>query len=171
MGFAEGPSLPVDLASRLVGRDRLVVVVSSRHPWARRRTPLRPRELAATPLIVREPGSGTRITFETVMARYGPLAEPLLELGPNSAVKVALASGAGPAVLSELAVGDELAEGRLVAVAPEGVDLQRKLRAVWIEGRRLDGPARSLLTLAARGATARRPPASWHSMAVTARWT
>ncbi|MFF3668810.1 LysR family transcriptional regulator [Microtetraspora malaysiensis] len=160
VGFVEGPSLPVGLASRLVGRDRLVVVVSPRHPWARRRTPLRPRELAATPLIVREPGSGTRITFETVMARYGPLAEPLLELGSNSAVKVALASGAGPAVLSELAVGDELAEGRLVAVAPEGVDLQRKLRAVWIEGRRLDGPARSLLTLAARGAATRRPSGS-----------
>ncbi|MFF3665600.1 hypothetical protein [Microtetraspora malaysiensis] len=62
-------------------------------------------------------------------------------------------------LLSELAVADELADGRLLAASPEGVDLQRGLRAVWIEGGRLDGPARSLLTLATRSISASRSAA------------
>jgi hypothetical protein len=53
-------------------------------------------------------------------------------------------------VLSSLAVKDDLAAGRLVAVAVEGVDLRRSLRAVWPAGQRPTGPARDLLAIAAR---------------------
>jgi DNA-binding transcriptional LysR family regulator len=71
-----------------------------------------------------------------------------LELGSTSAVKVALASGGGPAVLSRLAVSAELDEGRLVEVHPHGLALDRELRAVWPEGLKPDGPAAALLRIA-----------------------
>lgn len=56
-------------------------------------------------------------------------------------------SGAGPCVLSELALGDELAARRLVEVPVSGAALGRELRAVWPVGARPAGPARDLLSL------------------------
>lgn len=110
IGFVESPSIPRSLYSVIVARDRLVVVVDPSHPWARRRKPLRAAELAATPLIVREPGSGTRITLDTMLSDH-ELAPPLLELGSNSAVKISVTAGVAPAVLSTLAV-DSAVRGR-----------------------------------------------------------
>lgn len=81
----------------------------------------------------------------------GGLAAPLLELSSTTALKAAVASGAGPAVLSELAVSDELAAGRLVKIPVEGVRLTRELRAVWPAGHPPVGPARDLLALTRGG--------------------
>ncbi|WP_043629441.1 LysR substrate-binding domain-containing protein [Nonomuraea candida] len=149
LGFVEGPGLPDGLAGRVVGTDRLVVVVAPGHPWARRRTVLRAPELAATPLVVREPGSGTRETLD-VAFRGLHRAGPRLELGSNSAVKGAAQAGVAPAVLSGYAVESDVATGRLVEVPLAGVNLVRNLRAVWRRGRPLTGPAATLLSIASR---------------------
>ncbi|WP_327322402.1 LysR family transcriptional regulator [Streptomyces sp. NBC_01210] len=147
LGFVEGLSVPEGLDGTPIGHDRLVVVAAPSHPWARRRAPLTPAELAATPLILRERGSGTRQVLDSALSEYGGLADPLLELASTTAVKAAAVSGAGPAVLSELAVTEELTARRLTAVPVEDVDLHRDLRAVWPTSHRPTGPARDLLTL------------------------
>ncbi|MCX5396000.1 LysR family transcriptional regulator [Streptomyces sp. NBC_00102] len=150
LGFVEGLTTPDGLDGTVVAHDRLVVVVAPVHPWARRRTLLTPRELAATPLILRERGSGTRQVLDAALAGHGGLAQPLLELSSTTAVKSAAESGAGPCVLSELALGEELSARRLVPVQLTGVRLRRQLRAVWPTGHRPAGPARDLLSLTAR---------------------
>lgn len=66
-------------------------------------------------------------------------------------MKAAAVSGAGPCVLSELALVDELAARRLVEVPVAGAPLARALRAVWPTGARPAGPARDLLSLTRRG--------------------
>ncbi|MFJ7156954.1 LysR family transcriptional regulator [Streptomyces sp. NPDC101118] len=147
LGFVEGLTVPDGLDSAAVARDRLVVAVAPGHPWARRRSGVTARELAATPLILRERGSGTRQVLDAALGAYGGLAEPLLELASTTAVKAAAVSGAGPCVLSELAVGEELGARRLVAVPVGGAALERVLRAVWPSGARPAGPARDLLSL------------------------
>jgi len=144
LGFVEGVSVPPGLDSTVIAHDRLIVVTAPGHAWARRRRPLEASELAATPLILREKGSGTRQVLD---AALGGLARPLIELSSTTAVKAAVVSGAGPAVLSELAVGEELAMRRLVSVPVDGVALARDLRAVWPTGHRPVGPARELLSL------------------------
>ncbi|MER7395684.1 LysR family transcriptional regulator [Streptomyces sp. NPDC000151] len=144
LGFVEGLDVPPGLDGAVIGHDRLVVVAAPSHPWARRRTPLTARELAATPLILREQGSGTRQVLDAALP---PLAPPLLELASTTAVKAAAVSGAGPSVLSELAVGEELAARRLVEIPVPGIRLGRDLRAVWPAGQRPAGPARQLLGL------------------------
>ncbi|MYR63281.1 LysR family transcriptional regulator, partial [Streptomyces sp. SID625] len=144
LGFVEGVSVPPGLDSVVIAHDRLTVVTAPGHPWARRRRPLEAAELAATPLILRETGSGTRQVLD---AALGGLARPLIELSSTTAVKAAAVSGAGPAVLSELAVGDELNLRRLVTVPVRDVALRRDLRAVWPTGHRPTGPARDLLSL------------------------
>ncbi|MHC0428593.1 LysR family transcriptional regulator [Streptomyces sp. O3] len=151
LGFVEGLDVPGGLSGAVIARDSLVVVVAPGHAWAKRRAPLGPAELTATPLILRERGSGTRQVLDAALAEDGGLVRPLLELSSTTAVKAAVVSGAGPSVLSELAVGDEVAAGRLVQVPVRGVGLRRDLRAVWTTGHRPTGPARDLLSLTRRG--------------------
>ncbi|MGK5632581.1 LysR family transcriptional regulator [Streptomyces sp. URMC 123] len=152
VGFVEGLDAPAGLDGAVVGGDRLVVVVAPAHRWARRRRPVGAEELAATPLVLRERGSGTRQVLDAALAPYGGVAEPLLELASTTAVKASVLSGAGPSVLSELAVGEELAARRLVEVPVTDLRLGRELRAVWPVGHRPAGPARDLLALTRRAA-------------------
>lgn len=115
LGFVEGPWGPRDVQSTVVGRDRLVVVVGPDHLWARRRSPIGGAELAATPLVLRERGSGTRETLEAALKTYGSVANPVLELGATAPLRTAAASGLGPAVLSAMAVQEDLREERLAS--------------------------------------------------------
>lgn len=148
LGFVEGPDVPSGLEAEVVAADRLVVVVPPGHPWTRRRRPIEGAELAATRLVHREPTSGTRTALSAALAPYGPLATPLLELSTTSAVRSAVAAGAGPAVLSDLSVTADVAAGRIARVPTKGIDLARRLRAVWPVGQRPSGPARDLLGIA-----------------------
>ncbi len=152
VGFVEGPSAPPGLASRRVGGDELVVVVSPTHRWARRRTPLSPALLSAERLVVREPGSGTREAFAQALTAAGTELRAGLELGSTAALKTAAAAGEGPAVLSRLAVSAELADGRLVEVPLDGVDLRRTFRAVWTRDRPPTDGAAMLVGVAVRAA-------------------
>ena len=151
LGFIEAPTVPRGLSSRQVATDRLAVVVAPGHPWARRRRPVEVAELARTRLIVREPGSGTRETVDRLLAGSGvEVAKPLMVLDANAAMRSAVVAGAGPAVLSAVTVREDLAEGRMVEVPIVGVDLHRRLRAVWPKGRQLAGAAEDLLRIAVR---------------------
>lgn len=149
LGFVEGLTVPAGLDSTVIAHDRLIVITAPGHPWTRRRRPLAAAEISRTPLILREKGSGTRQVLDAALG-VG-LARPLFELSSTTAVKAAAVSGAGPAVLSELSVRDELAMRRLVSIPVDGVSLTRDLRAVWPTGHRPAGPARDLLSLARRG--------------------
>ncbi|MGW0177959.1 LysR family transcriptional regulator [Nocardia sp. NPDC003345] len=149
IGFVESPAVPRALHTVAVARDRLVVVVDPRHPWTRRRHPLSIAELARTPLIVREPGSGTRTTLDLALQEYDRAA-PLLELGSGAAVRTSVLGGVGPAVLSTLAVSVQVERGELKVVEVEGLHLDRTLRAVWRPPRQLEGPAGDLVRLVRR---------------------
>ncbi|MQY22805.1 LysR family transcriptional regulator [Nocardia macrotermitis] len=150
IGFVESPTVPQELHGIAVGRDELVVVVHPEHPWAGGKHPIPIAELASTPLVVREPGSGMRTTLDMALQEYDR-AEPLLELGSAAAIRTSVLEGVGPAVLSTLAVRDHIASGALRTVDVEGLDLTRILRAVWRSPRKLDGPAGELVQLACGG--------------------
>jgi DNA-binding transcriptional LysR family regulator len=147
LGFVEGPSIDERLVVRRVAMDRLAVVVAPGHEWAHRRQALTRSQLLETQLVVREAGSGTRLTLDRLLAD-DLAAKPLLELGSNEAVKGAVIAGAGPAVLSVLAVATELEAGRLVEIDVHGVTLTRRLVAVWPRGAQLTEPSRWLLRAA-----------------------
>ena len=147
LGFVETPTLPEGLDAEVVGRDKLVVVVAPNHPWFRRRF-VTVQDLAATPLVVREPGSGTRDTLERALSDVS-CAAPELELPSNAAVLAAAASGAAPAVISALAARGAISEGRLRRVPLTGRTLQRELRAVWRHEGEFDDAAHDFLDLVA----------------------
>ncbi|MEV6275480.1 LysR substrate-binding domain-containing protein [Nocardia sp. NPDC051832] len=131
VGFVEGPHAPAELASRVLGADDLVVVVGRGHPWSRRRKPLTVRELAATALLWREPGSGTRDTIWELLAADSEPCSPAAELGSTAAILTTARTGAAPAVLSRLVAGAALAAGELLEIPLADAVLTRKFRAVW----------------------------------------
>ena len=168
LGFIEGPRAPSGLAHRVIGHDELVLVVPPDHPWTRRRRPLEPSELAGVSLVAREAGSGTREAYVAALttalradaadaadsagdaAAPVRVAPPALEFSTAAAVRGAVLAGAGPAVLSELAVAEDLTAGRLRRV-PVALDLGRALRAIWTGSHQPPaGPVRDLVALAAR---------------------
>ena len=151
LGFIETPHLPPDLVTAHLRDDELLVVTAPGHPWARRRRPLSPSQVAAVPLVMREAGSGTRDTLTDHLAAQDPPLRPriAMELGTSAAVRSAIAAGVGPGVLSRLAVRDDLVLGRLVAIELAGPPLTRQLTAVWKPGEPLPPEARRLLGVAA----------------------
>jgi DNA-binding transcriptional LysR family regulator len=151
LGFIESTDVPSGLTGRVVAKDELVLVVAPGHPWARRRR-VTAGKAAATPLVSREPGSGTRQAWEHALRAAGvqASAEPLLEMSSTTAIKAAAIGGIGPAVLSVHAVQADLATRALVRVEVSDLDLHRALRAVWPAGRTPRGPASDLLTIATR---------------------
>lgn len=158
VGFIEGRDRPpAGMCDVVVRSDHLVVVVGPGHPWAGRQAPVCGAELAAAGLIVREPGSGTREVLDRALLPWGGPSSQL-ELGSTASILNAARRGDSPAVLSALAVAEDVESGRLVTVATDGVDLSRALRAVWTAERPLARLAGRLLNLAA--ARPGRPPAT-----------
>jgi DNA-binding transcriptional LysR family regulator len=153
LGFIETPQLPADLVTAHLRDDEMLVVTAPGHPWARRRRPLSPAEIAATPLVMREAGSGTRVTLTGYLAaQHPPLSARIaMELGTSAAVRSAIAMGVGPGVLSRLAVRDDLVLGRLVTVEVAGPPLKRPLTAVWRPDRDPLPPEGARLLAVARG--------------------
>ncbi|MFD0925920.1 LysR family transcriptional regulator [Williamsia deligens] len=156
LGFVEAPDVPSDVRSRVVAHDDLVLVVAPSHPWAGSGVTVDAATLARTPLVSREAGSGTRLFLDAALrAATGPDRAPVApaaEMPTASGVRAAVAADAGPAVISRLAVSDDLAMGRLVLVPTTGLDLSRPLRAIWLGGAAPPaGPARDLVDHIGRG--------------------
>ncbi|NMR32092.1 LysR family transcriptional regulator [Crystallibacter degradans] len=146
LGFIETPDIPGDIRSVRIVTDCLVVVIAPDHPWAARTAPLTPAELAGTPLVEREEGSGTRAALDAVIGSNR--AQPIAELNSNSAICQSVIAGLGPTVLSNLAVQGALRAGRLLQVPVTGGTMERDLRAIWFGGRRPTGAAGHFLDIA-----------------------
>ena len=151
VGFIETTFAPEGVDHRVIGHDRLAIVVAPDHPWARRAYPVPVEQLREAEYVLREPGSGTRSTFERALRMRPKVA---IEASSTTAVLGAALSGAGPAVISALAVRHHVETGQLVEVASD-LDLRRPLSAVWSRGQRLSGPAGELLRVAALHASTR----------------
>ncbi|WP_193103960.1 LysR family transcriptional regulator [Brachybacterium sp. FME24] len=147
LGFIETPHVPRWVHAHTLREDELVLVVAPGHPWGDREQPVGLEELAQTPLVVREGGSGTRDAFEELVPDAAG-TPPVQELSSNAAVRVAVASGAGPAVLSMLAVRSQLETGQLHRVPVAGASLRRPLTAAWKGPSRLSGAAAELVAVA-----------------------
>ncbi|WP_040158229.1 LysR family transcriptional regulator [Mobilicoccus massiliensis] len=139
VGFIESPGRPPTLHGTVVDRDELVVIVAPGHSWTHR-AQVTLDELAVTPLVVREPGSGTRQTIDDLLAGR-EVAAPVMELSSTAAIVQSVAAGIGPAVVSTHAIEAARREGLVRVVPLAGASLRRELRAIWRPTRRFTGVA------------------------------
>ncbi|MUN54832.1 LysR family transcriptional regulator [Kocuria koreensis] len=126
------------LLARSVAWDSIVLAVTSAHPWAEE--PPTVDQVRATPLLLREYGSGTRRAVEQALPG---MAAPAAEVGSLSALwRTARATGI-PTFLPSRAIVEPL-----VPVRVEGLDVGRPIRAIWRRGRQLSAVASSLIAAA-----------------------
>ncbi|TAM92905.1 MAG: LysR family transcriptional regulator [Jatrophihabitans sp.] len=141
VGFVEAPSVPAGLNALRVGTDRLAIVVAPRYPLASRAGAVAARELADQPLLLREPGSGTRDTFLHALHRAlgaVPVLAHATELGSTTTLLATARAAGGLAVVSARAAAADLGSGALVELAVPDLDLERPLHAIWLGARPTD---------------------------------
>ena len=88
-------------------------------------------ELTQEAWILREQGSGTRLTFDQAMRHHRNALNVRLELEHTEAIKRAVESGLGIGCISRLALRDAIRRGSLVAVETPELDLSRQFYFIW----------------------------------------
>ena len=116
--------------------DELVVVAPSNHPLAARHG-LGLKDLAGQPFVMREAASGSRLSLEKAARKAGAKLVVAMELGSNGAIKHAVESGLGLAVISRYACVLELSSGRLVELDVRGFPIRRDWHIVHLRRRKL----------------------------------
>lgn len=124
LGLVEGRCRDPDIEVIHWGDDALTVFASPEHALARKRR-IAPADLAAADWIMREPGSGTRDTFERAAAGVVEGLKVRMELSQAEAIKHAVASGLGIGCISRLALRDDFRLGRLVPLRTPFLDMRR----------------------------------------------
>ncbi|WP_284775306.1 LysR family transcriptional regulator [Agrobacterium sp. lyk4-40-TYG-31] len=118
IGLVEGELDEPALASSIVARDELVVVVGPSHPWADKKA-LAVDDIREGHWVMREVGSGTRSAFEEALNDMGIKVGTLnivLVLPSNESILCALLAGSGAAAVSRLAAQQFIESGRLCEV-------------------------------------------------------
>jgi DNA-binding transcriptional LysR family regulator len=106
IGLIEAPISSPHLVYRPFLEDHLRVVVSRDHDWANRDR-VTMDELASAPLLIREPGSGTRMVLEEALGRVGISLNQLnirFVLATTQAIKAMIEQKMGVSVLSPLTI-------------------------------------------------------------------
>jgi DNA-binding transcriptional LysR family regulator len=121
IGLIEWPTDETGIVARKMDEDEMVVVVSSLHPWASRDRPI--YNLAETPWVLREFGSGTRLAFKRLLELHGIALDAIdvaMELPDNSAVVGAIELGLGATLISRSAAETAIFSGRIsqAGIAP-----------------------------------------------------
>lgn len=123
----------------------LVVVASPQLEVPETTAPLPLAALAELPIILREPGSGTRIVMLDLFGRHGLSPRIPYEFDTNEAIKQAVMAGLGVSVISRLSLKNELRHGALREIPVEGFPLTTRWRLIWMKRKRLSPAARSFL--------------------------
>ncbi|MDD5723143.1 MAG: selenium metabolism-associated LysR family transcriptional regulator [Syntrophales bacterium] len=134
IGFIGRPVLNRKLHADAVWSDRLVLVVPEGHKWGRKAS-VTIDELSREPFIIREKGSATRSILEDYLQTNTDKAlsqfNIICELGSSEAVKEAIIAGLGVSILSDRAVGRELAGGLLVQRPVENCIIERNFYLIY----------------------------------------
>lgn len=115
MALIEGEVVAPDLTLSRWVEDELLVFCSPTHPYAKLKK-VSDKLLKSSQWILREPGSGTRQTFDRAMHGLLPELDVFLELEHTEAIKRAVESGLGLGCLSAVALAPALQRGDLVAL-------------------------------------------------------
>jgi DNA-binding transcriptional LysR family regulator len=134
LGLTEGPLESEELESTVFFQDELVAIAPVGHPLLKKDRATA-RQICREPFILREEGSGTRAVVERALRRHGLKIKPLLSLASPEAIKNAVVSGMGIAIVSRLIVALELQTGSLGIIPMKDLTLQRPLHLQRIRGR------------------------------------
>lgn len=126
IGLIEGPCHSTEIISEPWLEDELVVFTAPSSPLTK--GPITLEQLAASPWILRERGSGTRELVDYLLLSHLPRFQMAMELGNSEAIKHAVRHGLGISCLSRRVIAEQLQAGTLSEVT---VPLPRLVRTLW----------------------------------------
>jgi LysR family transcriptional regulator, low CO2-responsive transcriptional regulator len=144
--FVEPPDERQVVAQALVANP-LVVLAWRDHPLARQ-SDIPFARLAHEPLLMREPGSGTRMMALRLFARHGLAPRIRMELGSDEAIREAALAGLGVAILPRYAPGLDPLLTKLVCLDVDGFPVESHWHLVYPLGRRLSASTRAFMDFA-----------------------
>ena len=146
LALMEGVSHSPSLESEEYMEDHLVVICPARGRFVQGQT-LTQEEFRSQKFLLREPGSGTRETFQRVMEEAGLSVEPIWEAMSTTALVNAVINGLGITVLPHRMVLGPLSKGLVISVRVEGLEFRRKYYIVRHRAKYLTASARAFLDL------------------------
>lgn len=149
-----------DIVSQRILPNPMVVFAAAGHRLARERhIPF--ARLAEEPLIMREPGSGTRLLTEQAFEARGLSPRVRMELGDNESIRDALLADLGVAIMSRHALGlnPDLA---LTTLDVEGFPIEAYWHLVYPVGKQLTPAAQAFMQFLRDEAPQLMAPAAQH---------
>lgn len=134
----------MDTESEPFMENPLILIGPANHPMVGRKgIPF--SELAQEVFLVREQGSGTRMTMERVFHERKTPLRVKMELGSNEAIKQAVAGGLGLALLSRSTLNLDPSQKELAVLDVEGFPIMRAWYVVRPKGKQLSVVAATFL--------------------------
>ena len=129
VGLIEGELHDPELEAIPWRDDELQVFAAPGHPLAKQKS-LTDARLLEQSWIVREPGSGTRQTFDRAMHGILPDLNIAMELQHTEAIKRAVEAGLGVGCLSVICLQEAFARGSLVPLAVPARNFKRQFHII-----------------------------------------
>ena len=130
------PPSDIALIDQVFMPNPLVVIAKHGHPLSRQQ-PIALEDLRSERFILRELGSGTRMTIDAFFKRQGFKPQLRLELGSNEAIKEAVAGGLGISVISLHALPANAADQTVTILDVNGFPVHSNWHLVYQAGRQL----------------------------------
>jgi DNA-binding transcriptional LysR family regulator len=130
MALVGGPTVDRRFGVEPVCADRVVLIVSPLHAFARRRS-IAVRDLREEPCILPQLGSRTRQLVERRLKAAGVTLKVVMQLSGTEAVKKAVEANLGIGFVSSYAVEREAALGDLRLVPIEGFQIARHMELIY----------------------------------------
>lgn len=130
IALVEGETTSPDIVSKPFMDDELVLIYGANHRFSKMPI-IEPSELEHEDFIIREQGSGTRKTFENIMAVNNLSWNASWVCNNVDTIKNAVAQGLGISVISEIAIENEVASGLIYKSYINGINFKRKFKIIY----------------------------------------
>tara|TARA_R110000782_G_scaffold19075_5_gene51887 strand:+ start:346 stop:1290 length:945 start_codon:yes stop_codon:yes gene_type:complete len=141
---------------------QLLVVASPNHPLTQQSEShgISLIQLLEHPLLLREPGSGSRQIFESFCRQQSCVIQYVRQVGSNLAIRQCLLNGDGCAVLPAALVAEDISTGKLRELAVDGFPIRRSWCAVYPKGKHLNPLTKAFYELLQTGGNKLSVPAT-----------
>ena len=140
----EQPPEGVEVVAHAFLDNPLVVLAPLNHPLVQvKNIPL--KRIAEEPFLVREPGSGTRMSLEQLFMDMDLKLNVRMELGSNEAIKQSIVGGLGISVLSCHTLALDAAMNQLTVLDVQGFPIERHWHYAYPAGKQLSIVAKTFV--------------------------
>ncbi|MEA3333560.1 MAG: selenium metabolism-associated LysR family transcriptional regulator [Pseudomonadota bacterium] len=147
LGLVGTPAPETEFISKRCLGDELILVANPKTAL-KLSNPIDFNELKKLPFIIREKGSGTRQVMQSALQKRGMESLDTLnlvaEMGSAEAIRQALKSDLGVAIVSSLSVAEDLGSGKLTKIMLPEESIQRYFYLIYNRDRRLSPLAEAL---------------------------